>query len=513
MRNTGSTKRLAAALFGLAMIATACGGASDYSTDDAASAKFEEVGEAIAADSGGDVGSAEDSAEEFEMSDSEAAPTTAVPASFQDDEVGPDEAPIEAEPEANPVIRTVIRRATMHLQVENVLTASNEATILIESFGGFVFGQETSIEGEARSSLTFKVAPEDFQKVLNELAALGFLRDQTVTADDVTGRVVDLGSQILTKERSIERLREFLSDANDIATITTMENSLLERETQLELIRGQLRTIQAQAALATITVVFTEKVPGPVLEVDVTAYGGHDGGTTCDGDDELTIDEDDLVTLCYRLSNTGDTYLSDFSLRDGQMKLDQDDFLEVKEGSLDRPLAPGDHLTLYVEVVADPDRVAILGQVGAVPTDELGNSLDIEGIGGRDELRLSVNRDESVPTFSDGLDKSLDALKYVITVLVLLAGVALPWVPFLVGFYFLSRWWRNRPKKAKARKQGKQVQPLTSPTHAASNPAPPAPGTSVPAAPASPAAAPPAPEAPAAENSAAQPGEGTVKPD
>ncbi len=510
MRITGLTKKLAAALLGLGLVAASCSAAEDYGTDASSSDKFEEVGAAI---DGGDAGSNEDSAEEFEMSDSPTPEATAVPASFQDDEAAvdetvPDEALNEAEPEANPVIRTVIRRATMHLQVENVLAASNEATILIESFGGFVFGQETSIEGEARSSLTFKVDPEDFQKVLNELSALGFLRGQTVTADDVTGRVVDLDSQIRTKEESVNVLRGFLSQANDVATITTMESSLHERETELELLRGQLRTIQAQAALATITVVFTEKVPGPVLEVDVTAYGGHDGGTTCDGDDDLTTDEDDLVTLCYRLSNTGDTYLSDFSLRDGQMKLDQDDFLEVKEGSLDKPLAPGDHLTLYVEVMADPDRVAVLGQVGAVPTDELGNSLDIEGIGGRDELRLIVNRDESVPTFSDGLSKSWDALKYVITVLVLLAGVALPWIPFLIALFFLSRWWNNRPKKAKARKLGKQVEPLTNLTNTANNPVPPAPGTSAPPAPAPSASGPPAPVPPAAQS-----GEGTAKPE
>ncbi len=502
MWNRRPTKNLAVVLFGLALVATSCSAA-----DDSTSAKFEEVGAAI--DDSGDAGSTDDRAEELDMADSEMAATTVLAASFQDEEGGVDPTPIEAEPEANPVVRTIIRRATMHLQVENVLSASNEATILVESFGGFVFGQETSIEGEARSSLTFKVAPEDFQQALNELSALGFLRGQTVTADDVTGRVVDLDSQIRTKEESVNVLRGFLAQANDVATITTMESSLHERETELELLRGQLRTLQAQAALATITVVFTEKVPGPALEVDVTAYGGNDGGTTCDGDDDLTIDEGDLFTLCYQLSNTGDTYLSEFSLRDGQMKLDQEDFLEVKEGSLDVPLAPGDHLTLYVELEADPNRVAVLGQVGAVPTDQLGNSLDIEGIGGRDELRLSVNRVESVPTFAEGLDQSWKALKYLITVLVLLAGLVLPWIPFLIALFFIRRWWRNRPRKSTKVKPRKPLGPLDHQVPVATNPAPPAPAPPAPPGSADSVPAQPAPTQSARPGQVDSAGEGT----
>lgn len=108
MWNTGPTKRLVAALFGLALITASCSAA-----DDSSSAKFEEVSESIS-DS---AGSSDDAggAEELEMSDSPGPQATAVPASFQDEGVGADEAPIEAEPEANPVIRTVIRRATMHL--------------------------------------------------------------------------------------------------------------------------------------------------------------------------------------------------------------------------------------------------------------------------------------------------------------------------------------------------------------------------------------------------------------
>ncbi len=463
---------LVASLLALLILGAGC------SSSDGASEKFDSVGDAIASDDAG-AGSAADEGAGLDTSESATAttgvPATAVPAAFQEEgEAEEDQAPSEpgTDPvsEANAVVRTIIRRATVHLQVENVLSASNEATILVESYGGIVFGQETSTRGESRSSLTFKVAPEDFQRVIQDLAQLGFLRDQTVSADDVTGRVVDLQSQITTAETSVERLRAFLAEAKDLSMITSLEGSLLERESQLELLRGQLRTIQSQASLATITVVFTERVPGPVLEVDVTAYPGHDEGGTCPGDDDVSFDEDDLVTLCYRLSNTGDTYLSDFTLRDPQMKLDQEDFLEVKDGSLDKPLAPGEHLTLYVEIEADPNRPAVLGQVGATPTDELGNSLDIEGVAGRDNLRMDISRDESLPTFSDGLAGSWEALKVLITVLVLIAGVLLPFLWVFPLLYFVRRWLRNRPRKAKI--------PTYSGTHRSYGPAqaqPPAP--------------------------------------
>lgn len=503
----GTLGRLGAVLLSVTLLTSACGGADDYNSADEA---FDDVSHSLNEGSGG----AEEAAEPME--DAGAMATTIVASGEVADSDAADvvtrtqtdsnsEPPTEGESagegsaDVQAIERSIIRRANIHLQVDDVLASSAEAITLVRSYGGYVFGQETSTDDGARSSLTFKVPPEDFQSILDDLADIGFLRDQSVSAEDVTGRVVDMQSQIRTAETSVERLRTFLGEAKDLQTITDLEGSLLERETELEVLRGQLRTVQARVAEATIVVVLTQQVPGPALELEVTAYGGHDDGSTCVGQDELTIEDNADLTLCYRVTNTGDTFLTEISVRETELRLGEDDLKETIEGSLDFPLAPGEHVTFFTDVSAATHQSVLRGQVSATPSDELGNSLDIDKVSGRDELSLYVTADESIPTFGDGFSGSLAALVGLLKVLLVLAGAALPFIWVLPLGWFARREYLKR-KSARLAARPK-LQPFAAPA-----PAPaPAPAAPVSGTPPAPAPAPVQPVAPVQPSEPAQP--------
>ena len=59
-------------------------------------------------------------------------------------------------------------------------------------------------------------------------------------------------------------------------TITELETQLLHRETDLETMRGALRTLQDRVDLATIYVTLTEALSAPALQFEVTGFPGHD---------------------------------------------------------------------------------------------------------------------------------------------------------------------------------------------------------------------------------------------
>jgi hypothetical protein len=342
--------------------------------------------------------------------------------------------------------RSIVYTATIEVEVDDVVAAGAAAQAAIAPYGGLLFGQDTTTGPNARSVLTIKVRPEDFEAVLDALSGIGTLVSQSVDASDVTERVVDLQSRITTAEASVERLRTFLTQATDLKDVAEIESELLRRETDLELLRGQLRTIENAVSLATITVVFSEPTPEPVIELTGTAYFGHDGGQACPGSRDLAADEGDLVTYCYQVENTGDTDLADIEIRDTGLDARMEDFIVV-EGDPAATLAPGDRILLALEIEAAP-AVSTDPSVTATAVDADGTPIR-ETVGTTiDRADVSVTKDTSLPGFTDSLKSSWHGLQHVFGLAVVMLGALVPflWIPVLLAL--IALWWRRRTRSA-----------------------------------------------------------------
>jgi hypothetical protein len=345
--------------------------------------------------------------------------------------------------------RSIVYTATIEVEVDDVVAAGQQVQVAIAGLGGMLFGQETTTGDNPRSVLTIKVLPENFHEALQRLSGIGELLSQTIYADDVTERVVDLQSRITTAAASVERLRGFLEDATDLETVATLEAELLNRETELELLRGQLRTLEDQVALATIVVVLTEPtppVPKPALELIQTGYVGHDDGARCPGADDLRVDEGDDITVCFEVFNTGDTLLTDIEVRDTGLKADEDDLFFV-DGDLETPLQPGERVILAFEASANPRR-STHPAVQAAAVDADGDPIRREIETEVESLKLRVIEDDSLPGFVDALKKAWRALQRLFGIVTIFAGALVPWlwVPVLV----IGAIWYMRRRQAAA---------------------------------------------------------------
>jgi len=422
------------------LVAAACSGGDDEAGSESGDpARFEEVsGEVIAADDAADDAGG----------DSPAAPA----ADGAKADLGSGGAVTEAVLQPIDTGRDIIFTAVIQVEVADVALADQQARTAIQGLGGLLFGQQTTTEGITRTTLTFKVDPKDFQTALSSLGELGFLRNQQISADDVTERVVDLQSQIITSEASVERLRALLERAATLPEIADVERGLLERETTLERLRGQLRTIQDQVSLATITVTLTQKAPGPELEIEQTAYLAFDEGTTCPGFNDLAPDEGENITICYRLTNTGDTFLGEIDLRDDGLELELDDMIVVS-GSLDQPLAVGASLVLAAEIQAELGHAG-RAQATAVAVSENGTSLQFGAAAARDDMSLDVVEDTSLPGFLDGFSAGFEVIRAIWDVLVVSLGFALVFIWLIPVLW----WARRRFKRKMAAKAAKAAE-------------------------------------------------------
>jgi hypothetical protein len=342
--------------------------------------------------------------------------------------------------------RDIIFVAETTIATPDVADASARAITAIEGLGGFVFGQESAGGAKAKTVITFKVDPDDFQEALTVLSEIGEVRTQNVTASDVTEKVVDLESQIETASASVERLRDLLDEATNIKEIVALENELLARETALETLRGQLRTIQQQVALATIVATFTSANANPAIAVTVTGYPGHDSGVGCPGDEDFAVEEGTEATVCFEIVNAGDTILEDFQLSDPVLDIENEDLILVF-GDPVESIEPGESIVVAAEVT--PERtVQTRTTVTASPVTEDGDPLGDREATQTTSAYLETYDPGGVPTFSEGLQASWDWLVSMGQVLLLIGGVLIPfvWIPLVIWLIWRMR--RSRPRPA-----------------------------------------------------------------
>lgn len=407
----------------------------------------------------GDSGSADATAD---LTEAPAAATTFAPVPGGDDQGGADEAEAPGlgsggvgQPAQAPIEtgRDIIFTATMTVSVDDVAGASTEAVRIVESFRGFIFGQQSVSDPEPATVLVFKVPPEQFQDVLAALGDVGEIRNQNVSADDVTDRIVDLASRISTAEASVERLRTLLEQADAIKTITELETQLLARETSLEQLRGSLRTLENQVASATITVTITQAVARPAINVQPTAYlGFDDAGTSCPGDAGIRVVEGETVTFCLEIFNVGDTALTEIELKDAVIGKELGDFVVVF-GDMSSPLEPGQSIVLATSLELERT-LRTQTRVTATPLNEDGTVIEGRTVANTSTITLAAQDPGGIPGFSEGLERSWEVLINLVKVLILAAGIALPFI-WLIGIAWLYvRWRRSRhAERAAARER------------------------------------------------------------
>lgn len=450
--------RLVAALATAGLLFTACGASSDSATagDETAATVFDqsqvqsasEDAQAAPAGGGATLGGpattmAAKGATQGEAADTDgAAPAAAeTPATAGLGAGGGPAIPNPAE-----LGRQLIFTADVEVEVDDVATATDAATAAVAQVGGFLFGQSTTGGAEASSQLTFKVRPEVFDQALDALGDVGKLRNQTVRTDDVTERVVDLDSRIQVAQQGVDRLRTALAETTNLKDYAEIEALLLQRESDLEVMRGQQRTLADQVALATINLTLTQDRLANNISVAVTAYEGHDQGVGCPGQGETSIPAGDAATVCFDITNEGDQTLTKITVTDTVLGIDADSELITVFGSLDS-LAPGQSALVAFETEPERD-LRLRTRVTAVPT----NGVDPEATGVPVDTQATFDlrtfEPDRDPGFGDGWSAGGTVLAALWTAVTVTLGFLLPMLVILAPLAAAVWWALRRQRRA-----------------------------------------------------------------
>ncbi len=177
--------------------------------------------------------------------------------------------------------REVVHTARVEIHAEDVEQTIREATTIVDGARGFLFSQDAELDDEAVVTATYKVPPESFDTVLDDLSDLGEVVTRNVDSEDVTGQIVDLDARLAAARTSAERLRTLLGETGSVVELLEVERELAARDADVEALAAQLADLEARVELATITLTVTppdEPAEEPDDDGPVGFVGALEGG-------------------------------------------------------------------------------------------------------------------------------------------------------------------------------------------------------------------------------------------
>jgi hypothetical protein len=156
--------------------------------------------------------------------------------------------------------RSLIRRASLSLQVDAGEEAAGKVQALARELGGFVAEEQTSLRARSeRRSFTLRVPAARLDEALEKLAALARrVLERRVGVEDVSAQVFDLAARLKTLRATEAELLELLAQAREsgrgLDDVVAVHRELTSIRAQVEQLEAQERRLGELVALATIQV-------------------------------------------------------------------------------------------------------------------------------------------------------------------------------------------------------------------------------------------------------------------
>jgi hypothetical protein len=162
-------------------------------------------------------------------------------------------AEVNTVPQAPPQL---VKRAQVTVQVEDADGAITSVNTLLRQQQGELLNLSDNGAGTdepRRVTLEMRVPSTDLTATLTALKQLGTVQQQTLTAEDVSGQLVDLDARLKNLRQSEAALQEIMTRTGSIAEVLEVSRELSTVRETIERTAAQQQHLQSQVAYSTIT--------------------------------------------------------------------------------------------------------------------------------------------------------------------------------------------------------------------------------------------------------------------
>jgi hypothetical protein len=158
--------------------------------------------------------------------------------------------------------RKLIRNATVQLEIVSFDEAVQKITAFANEEHGYVATttSEKQANGKLRGEVVVKILPENLDRVLQKVRALGELKNQTLGTEDVTKAYFDTDARLKNAHVMEQRLIDMLNTkTGKVSDLLQVEKELGRVREEIEKMQGELKYWDSQVQFATVTISLAEK--------------------------------------------------------------------------------------------------------------------------------------------------------------------------------------------------------------------------------------------------------------
>ncbi|HVV75935.1 MAG TPA: DUF4349 domain-containing protein [Mycobacteriales bacterium] len=159
---------------------------------------------------------------------------------------------------------------TIRVPKTQVQTKSDDLVALATTEGGYVSQSSTNLgNGTPYGEVVLRIPVAHFEDAIAKAQRLGHVVTITRSADDVTGKYVDLAAKKHALERTRATYLSILSRARTIGATLSVQERIDQVQQQIDQLHGQLKLLGNQSSYSTLTV---DLVPSGATPLAATSH-------------------------------------------------------------------------------------------------------------------------------------------------------------------------------------------------------------------------------------------------
>jgi len=158
--------------------------------------------------------------------------------------------------------KKIIRTGNLRFQTDNLETTYEQIKSAVKKGKAFI---QNDSEGKEYASvyrrITVRIPSENFDSFIKDISnGVDYFDNKEINSQDVTEEYIDIDARLKAKKKLENRYLELLAKANKMSEMLAIEAQLSAVREEIEAKEGQLRYMQSQVSLSTVTIEFYKTI-------------------------------------------------------------------------------------------------------------------------------------------------------------------------------------------------------------------------------------------------------------